>query len=105
MAMQVLWKEVFKGKYPLIVDKFLHCYITTKINKSLGFYQFSAKGSSCRIIRSLPLSNRLWKRKFFFVFGSWVGDPIEVGRDTFHLYVGAIGRLQLEGMLLTLALS
>ena len=41
--------------------------------------------------------------EFFFVFGSWAGDPVKVGRDTFHPYIGAMGRLQSEGMLLTLA--
>ena len=105
MAMQALWREVFEGNYPLTMDEFLYCYKPTEINKSLGFYQFSAKGSSCRIIRSLPSSNRLWNMEFFFVFGSWAGDPVKVGRDTFHPYIGAMGRLQSEGMLLTLALS
>ena len=105
-----LWQCKFYGKRSLkgiirYCGRVPVLFTPTEINKSLGIYQFSARGSSCRIIRSLPSSNRLWKREFFFVFGSWAGDPVEVGKDTFHPYIGAIGCLQYEGMLLTLALS
>ena len=85
------------------MDEFLYCYKPFEINQSLGFYQFFAKGSNRRMIRALPSFDRLWKREFFFIFGLWVGNPIEVGKDTFPPYVGAMGRLRSEGMLLTLA--
>ena len=41
--MQVLWREVFEGNLPLTMDKFLYCYKPSKINQSLGFYQFIAR--------------------------------------------------------------
>ena len=85
------------------MDEFLYCYKPSKINQSLGFYQFSARGSNCRMIRALPSFDRLWKREFFFISGFWVGNPVEVGRGTFLPYVGAMGCLRSEGMLLTLA--
>lgn len=66
VAMQVLWREVFEGNGPYTVDEFLYCYKPFGINQSLGFYQFSARGSDCRMIRSLPMSDRKWKKEFFF---------------------------------------
>ena len=56
--MQTLWREVFDGNHPLIVDEFLYCYKPSEISQSLGFYQFSARGSSCRLVKSLPTSDR-----------------------------------------------
>ena len=41
VSMQVLWREVFEGDRPLTVDEFLYCYKPSKINQSLGFYQFT----------------------------------------------------------------
>ena len=38
ISMQVLWREVFDGNRPLIVDEFLYCYKSFEINQSLGFY-------------------------------------------------------------------
>ena len=92
--MQVLWKEVFEGNRPLIVDEFL----SSGISQSLCFYQFYASGSDCRMIRSLPTFDREWKEEFFFVSGPWASDLVEVGRDTFPLLVGNWGCLCLEGM-------
>ena len=69
MAMQVLLGEAFNGNRPLTVDKFLYCYKHSEISQSLGFYQFLARGSNCRLIRSLPSFDRLWKTKFFFALG------------------------------------
>ena len=67
ISMQVLWREVFDGNCPLTMDEFLYCYKLSKISQSLGFYQFFARGSSCRLVKSLPTSDRRWKTKFFFV--------------------------------------
>lgn len=55
------------------------------------------------MIRALPLPDRLWKREFFFVSRFCAGDPVEVGKDTFPLYVGAMARLRSEGIFPTLA--
>ena len=44
VSMQVLWREVFEGNYPLTVDEFLYCYKPSKINQSFGFYQITARG-------------------------------------------------------------
>ena len=69
ISMQILWNEVFGRDRPLTVDKFLFCYKPSKINQSLGFYQFTARGKDCRLIKSLVTSNRNWKTKFFFISG------------------------------------
>ena len=69
ISMQTLWREVFKGNHSFTVDEFLYCYKPSKISKSLRFYQFSARGSSCRLVKSLPMSDRRWKTEFFFVSG------------------------------------
>ena len=56
ISMQILWREVFGGDCPLTVDKFLFCYKPSKINQSLGFYQFIARGTNCKLIKSLVSS-------------------------------------------------
>ena len=85
------------------MDEFLYCYKHSEISQSLGFYQFSARGSNCRLIRSLPLSDRLWNTEFFFVSWCWARNLVKVGRDTFPPYIGDIGRLCSKGMLLSSA--
>ena len=86
VSMQVLWREVFEGDRPLTMDEFLFYYKPSEINQSLGFYQFTAKGKDCRLIKSLVTSDRNWKTEFFFVSSFWFGHPVEVGRDPFTLY-------------------
>ena len=98
ISMQVLWRKVFDGNYPLTVDEFLYCYKPSKISQSLGFYQFSVKSSNCRLVKSLPTSNRKWKTEFCFVSVFWVGKPIEVGTYPFSPYIGEMGNLRPEGM-------
>ena len=95
--MQVLWREVFGGDRPLIVDEFLFYYKPSEINQSLSFYQFTARGTDCRLIKSLVSSNRNWKTKFFFVSRFQAGNPIEVDKDTFPPYTSDLGNLSLEG--------
>ena len=97
VSMQVLWREVFEGDCPLTVDEFLFCYKPLEINKSLGFYQFIARGKDCRLIKSLVTSDRNWKTEFFFISGFWFGHPVEVGRDPFAPYTGELGKLHPEG--------
>ena len=98
VSMQVLLKEMFVGDRPLTVDEFLFCYKPFEINQSQGFYQFTTRGSDCRLIKSLVSSDRNWKTEFFFVSGFWTGHPIEVSRDTFAPYTGELGNLHPEGM-------
>ena len=50
------------GTVLLLWTSFYIAINPSKISQSLGFYQVLAKGSSCRLIRSLPSSNRRWKR-------------------------------------------
>ena len=99
VSMQVLWREVFEGNRPLTVDEFLYCYKPFKINQSLGFYQFTARGKDYRLIKSLVTSDRNWKMEFFFVSSFWAGRPIEVDRDPFPPYTGELENLRTEGML------
>ena len=68
ISMQILWREVF-GVRPLTVDEFLFCYKPSKINQSLDFYQFTARGKDRRLIKSLASFDRNWKTQFIFVFG------------------------------------
>ena len=99
VSMQVLWREVFEGNCPLTVDEFLYCYKPSEINQSLSFYQFTARGKDYRLIKSLVTLDRNWKMEFFFVSGFWAGRPIEVDRDPFPPYIGELGNLRPEGML------
>ena len=99
VSMQILWREVFEGDRSLIVDEFLYCYKPSEINQSLGFYQFTARGNVCRLIKSLVTSDRNWKKEFFFISSFWSRHPVEVGRDTFAPYTGELGNLRPEGML------
>ena len=52
ISMQILWTEVFGGDRPLTVDEFLYCHKPSEINQSNGFYQFTARGNDCRLIKS-----------------------------------------------------
>ena len=98
ISMQLLWREVFGRDLPLTMDEFLFCYKPSKINQSLGFYQFTVRGNDCRLIKSLVLFDRNWKTEFIFVFGFWAGHPMDVGRDTFAPYTGDLGNLRPKGM-------
>ena len=69
ISMQILWRGVFGRDRPLTMDEFLFCYKPSKINQSLGFYQFTAKGTNYKLIKSLVSSDRNWKTEFFFVSG------------------------------------
>ena len=69
ISMQILWREVFGGDRPLTVDEFLYYYKPSAISQSEGFYQFTARGSDCRLIKSLASFDRKWKTEFIFVSG------------------------------------
>ena len=96
ISIQILWREVFGRNRPLTVDEFLFCYKPSKINQSLGFYQFTAKGKDCRLIKSLASSDRNLKIEFISVSGFWVGNLVDVGRDPFAPYSGDLGNLRPE---------
>ena len=96
ISMQVLWNEVFRMDRPLTVDEFLFCYKPSEINQSLGFYQFTARGKDCRLIKSLSSSDRNWKTEFIFVSGFLSGNPVDVSRDLFAPYSGDLGNLRPE---------
>ena len=84
---------MFEGDRPLIMDEFLFCYRPLKINQSLSFYQFTARGKDCRLIKSLVTFDRNWKMEFLFFCGFWSRHPVEVGRDPFTLYTRELGNL------------
>ena len=52
ISMQILWREVFRGDRPLTMDEFLYCYKPSEIHQSPGFYQFTARGRDCRLVKS-----------------------------------------------------
>ena len=79
ISMQILWTEVFGGDRPLTVDEFLYCYKPSEIHQSSSFYQFTARGRDCRLVKSLASFDRKWKTEFFFVFGFWARNPMDVG--------------------------
>ena len=56
--MQILWKEVFERDCPLTVDEFLYSYKPSEIIQSLSFYQFTARGTDCKLIKSLLTYDR-----------------------------------------------
>ena len=97
ISVQILWREVFGGDRPLTMNEFLFYYKPSEIHQSLGFYQFTARGTDCRLIKSLALSDRNWKKEFFFVFGFWAKSLVDVGRDTFGRCIGDLGNLRPEG--------
>ena len=70
------------------MDEFLYYYQPLEISQSLGFYQFSARGSNCRLVKSLPMSNRRWKIEFFFISRFWAVNLVELDRDPFPPYIG-----------------
>ena len=102
LSMQILWKEVFGGNRPFTVDEFLYCYKPSEISHSDGFYQFTARGNDCRLIKSLASPNRKWKTEYIFVSGFWAGNPVDVGKDPFPPYTGDLRNLRPEGTSLPL---
>ena len=85
ISMQILRREVFGGDCPLTVDEFLFYSKPSVMHQSLGFYQFTTRGTDCRLIKSLASSDRNWKKEFFFVSSFWAENPMDVGWDTFLL--------------------
>ena len=67
--MQIFWREVFDRNRSLTMDEFQYYYKPLEISQSLGIYQFFARGSNYRLVRSLPLL---------------IGD----GRHSFSSYLG-----------------
>ena len=86
--MQILWREVFGGDRSLTVDEFLFFYKPSEISQSIGFYQYTARSTNYRLIKSLASSDRNWKMEFFFISSFWAGNSVDVGRDTLHFTLG-----------------
>ena len=105
ISMQIFWKEVFSRDRPLTVVEFLCYYKPSKISQSESFYQFTARGNDCRLIKSLASSDRRWKTEYIFISDFWAGNPVDVGRDPFPPYTGDLGNLRPEGTSLPLYLS
>ena len=78
-------------------SSFLYCYKPSEIHQSPGFYQFTARGRDCRLVKSLASSDKKWKTEFFFVSSFWAGNPMDVGQNTFGRYAGDLGNLRPEG--------
>ena len=102
ISMQILRREVFGGDCPLIVDEFLFCSKPSEMHQSLGFYQFTTRGTDCRLIKSLASSNRNQKKEFFFVSSFWAGNLVDVGRDTFGRCTKDLENLRPQGKSLPL---
>ena len=98
VAMQVLWRKALEGNHPIMVDKFLYCYKPPEIKKSVGFYQFSSRGSYYSLIKGRSSSDRLWKNEFFIISGNWAGDPADVGNPPFLPFTSPLGHLRPKGM-------
>ena len=98
VAMQLLWRKFSEGNFQLTMDEFLFYYKSIKIPKLPGFFQFSPRYRTFKLIMSLSLFDRKWKSEFFFMYGFWIGDPIEVGRNTFPLLDCVRDRPRPEGM-------
>ena len=91
------------GKYlrEIVLLLWTSSFIVISLPKLVNpFYQFSARGTNYRLIKSLFTSNRNWKTEFFFVSNFWARNPIEVARDSFPPYTSELGSLRPEGMLL-----
>ena len=79
------------------MDEFLFYYKPSKINQSLGFYQFTAMGKDCRLIKSQASSDRNWKMEFIFVSSFLAGNHVDDGRDPFAPYSRDLGNLHPKG--------
>ena len=90
--------EELDGNRPITVDEFLYCYKPSEIKQSAGFYQFSFKGPQFSLIKGHSPSNRLWKKEFFFIFGNWAGNPVDVNSAPFLPFTSPLGHLRSEGM-------
>ena len=98
VAMQMLWREALERNCPITVDEFLFCYKPSEIKRSVGFYQFSSRGSYYSLIKDRSSSDRLWKTEFFIISRNWAGDPVDVHSVPFSPFTSPIGRLRHEGM-------
>ena len=68
-AVTLILEQVFERDCSFIVDEFLYYYKISEISQSLGFHQYTTRGKDCRLIKSLPTSDRNWKTEFFFISG------------------------------------
>jgi hypothetical protein len=82
ISCMVMWRVSSNGSEDLTVDEFLFCYKPCQIALSRGFWTFKNRDANTRIVQGLPLSDRIWKDKYFFVCGdNWERLPQEDPRD------------------------
>ena len=65
------------------MDEFLFCYKPIEISKSLGVFQFSPGIELLSLSHYCPCLIESGSQSFSFIYGFWIGNPIEVGRDAF----------------------
>ena len=63
------------------------------MKRSVGFYQFSSRGSYYSLIKGRSSSDRLWKTEFFIISRNWAGDPVDMHSTPFLPFTNPIGRL------------
>jgi hypothetical protein len=82
ISCMVMWRVNSNGREDLTVDEFLFCYEPCQIALSLGFWTFKHRDMDIKIVQGLPSSNRIWKNKYFFVWGyNWERLPQKDPRD------------------------
>ena len=75
---EILWGRLSGGNHQLSLDEFFYCYRSQHIVSSKGIYHFVARNKDLRLVSDMPVSNRNWKSKYFFVLGmNWVCHPEE----------------------------
>jgi hypothetical protein len=66
----VLWPLALGKDYQLSVKKFMHIYRIQRNPGSYGVYNFQTKRGKFVQLDSKYSSNRYWKNKYFFIWGS-----------------------------------
>ena len=86
IAMEVLYGAMTDGARRLTVRKFLHCYRSDEIDKSMGMYSLVPRSPLLKVIYETPNLNRDWKSCYFFLEGDdWMcrlGDTEHMPVDT-----------------------
>ena len=86
IAREVLYGAMTDGARRLTVRKFLHCYRSDEIDKSMGMYSLVPRSPLLKVIYETPNLNRDWKSCYFFLEGDdWMcrlGDTEHMPVDT-----------------------
>lgn len=68
IAYIVLWPACSGGQDHITIPEFLYCYKAAEMHS--GWWYFTVRVPNRALITGLPMSNRGWKNKFFFVLGN-----------------------------------